>query len=69
MDKISYAWYMRKSLAICSRPAIDVANDKDSSGLRKICHALGSRDGIEALRKEIIDAFNAERAKTNDSQM
>ena len=60
MTNISYAWYMRKSLAICSRPAIDVANDKNQAGLQKICHALGGRDSVDTLRREIISAYNAE---------
>ena len=63
MTNISYAWYMRKSLAICSRPAIDVAKDANPAGLQKICHALGSRDSVETLRDEIINAYNAEVEK------
>lgn len=63
MSDISYAWYMKKSLAICNRPAIDVAQDANQTSLLLLHHALGDRGCIMRLKTDIIAAYNAEVAK------
>lgn len=63
MLNVSYAWYMRKSLAICARPAIDVARDTNKDDLIKLRNSLGGRTSADALANEIENAFHEEESK------